>query len=339
MGDRPDLQMAVIIPILNEAATLSDTLRSLAEQEYPHNLIEILVVDGGSTDSWQQAIADVPLDGIALRTLSNPRRVTPAAVNLALHATEAPAILWLSGHCTLAPNYLSRCVEAFCAHENIGAGGRLRVEGRGFAGRLNAFVLQSPIGTGLAPWRFERRETWVDAVNFALYDRETLIDVGGLDERLVRNQDNDLIRRLTKRGLRFRMVDSDATYHAPTTLAGLWRRAWGNASWNVWCWRLGIPSSSWYHFAPMGAVALGVLLSILSVYVPIVTKPMLALVGMYLLLIWIHTLFVTIPRGAIWAIPLLPIHLLIFHALYGIGGWVALFRRVPYSNPSAIPPK
>ena len=328
-GDRPTVRVAVVIPILNEATFLPRTMHSLAAQDYPHDLIEILIVDGGSTDDWKGAVADVALDGIALRTIPNPRRVTPAAVNLALHATDAPAILWISGHCALAPNYLTKCVEAFTRYEDIGAGGRLRIEGRGFAGRLNEFVLKSPIGTGLAPWRFERRETWVDAVNFALYDRQTLIDIGGLDERLVRNQDNDLVKRLTAHGLRYRMVDSDATYLAPATLSGLWRRAWANASWNIWCWKLGIPSSSWYHFAPMAAVALGALLLVLTLYGEVATTVLLSVVAAYLLLIWVHTLYVTIPQGAIWAIPLLPFHIIVFHALYGIGGWVALFRKVP----------
>jgi len=326
---RPSLPVAVIVPILNEANTLAATLESIVAQEYPPELIEILIVDGGSTDCWRDALGSVDLGKISVRTLLNPHRVTPAAVNLALRSTNAPAVLWISGHCRLAPDYLTQCASSFMEYESVATGGALLVEGKGLAGRLNALVLRSPIGTGMAPWRSQRGEGWVSAVNFALFDRQTLLDIGGLDERLARNQDNDLIRRLHAHGVRFRMVDTTVTYIAPSTLRGLWSRAWANGQWNVWCWRLGVPAVKWYHLTPMVALFVAVALLVLSFFSPVAVATMAALSIVYVALILVHTVTVTVLSGFLWAIPMLPVHTIIFHALYGLGSWVALLRPVP----------
>lgn len=326
--DQP--RIAIIIPILNEARTLSRTLASIAAQDYPRSLIEVMIVDGGSTDQWRDVVDSVSIPGATVTILHNPKRVTPAAVNVALQSTDAPAVLWISGHCMLAPDYVSTLAREFVRHDNVAVGGRLLVDGEGTAGTLNAMVLQSPIGTGLAPWRWDDRAGWSSTVNFALFERQTLIDIGGLDERLVRNQDNDLIRRLREYGVRFYQAQSTVQYLAPATAAGLWKRAWGNASWTVWSWKLGKPSAQWYHVAPMAALLVGLALAIASVYSTIALYILLGLTVCYAVLVVSHTVAVTVPRGPLWAIPLLPFHLAMFHITYGLGGWIALLRPVPH---------
>lgn len=44
-------KVSFIIPVLNAAELLPECLSSIYEQDYPHNLIEIVVADGGSTDN------------------------------------------------------------------------------------------------------------------------------------------------------------------------------------------------------------------------------------------------------------------------------------------------
>jgi len=41
----------VIIPTLNSAKVLDQCLKSISTQDYPHNLVKIFIIDGGSTDS------------------------------------------------------------------------------------------------------------------------------------------------------------------------------------------------------------------------------------------------------------------------------------------------
>ncbi len=54
-------QVSVILPVLNEAARIQACLECLVAQT--EAVKEILVVDGGSTDSTQSMVASIPIKG------------------------------------------------------------------------------------------------------------------------------------------------------------------------------------------------------------------------------------------------------------------------------------
>jgi len=322
-------RVAVVIPILNEGQTLAATLKSIANQSYPRHLIEVWIVDGGSKDGWQTCVEQLRATGLNVCVLHNPRRTTSAAVNLACRATNAPKVLWISGHCLLSPNYIANAVAEHREWGGIAAGGRVLVRGRGIVGRLNALLLRSRFGTGMAVWRYARTPGWVEIVNYALFDREQLMRVGGIDERLGRNQDNDLFERLREAGVRCRLIDADAEYLAPATLGGLLRRGWGNGAWTVWSRRLGRRTARWYHWAPFVAVAAGLALLAAG----LVWKPALAtaaaLAGVYAAFALIASIARAAADHELWAVPILPLWFVLFHAAYGFGTLAAFFRPVP----------
>jgi rSAM/selenodomain-associated transferase 2 len=95
------MPVSVIIPTLNEAACLPDTLRNLRDQ-HPH---EIIVVDGGSTDGTPDLAAG------ADKFLRGPRG-RAAQMNLgAAHAT-GDVLLFLHADCTLDPGALAAAERA-----------------------------------------------------------------------------------------------------------------------------------------------------------------------------------------------------------------------------------
>ncbi len=49
--------VSVITPTLNAAAVLEACLRSVREQDYPPEALEVIVADGGSTDGTQALAA------------------------------------------------------------------------------------------------------------------------------------------------------------------------------------------------------------------------------------------------------------------------------------------
>lgn len=65
MSDK--LYFSVIIPALNASRTLEDTLKSIREQDYDQDKIEIMLIDGGSTDDTR----DIALR-YGCRVLDNP---------------------------------------------------------------------------------------------------------------------------------------------------------------------------------------------------------------------------------------------------------------------------
>jgi glycosyltransferase involved in cell wall biosynthesis len=327
-------RIAVVIPILNEAATLDAALASVARQDYSRDRFEVIVVDGGSTDAWRSIVDLHRAAGATIRVMSNPKTTTPAAVNLAITQTDADSILWISGHCVLSPNYLSASASALVAATNRVTGGRLDVKGEGVRGCLNALLLSSRFGTGVSSFRFDRTPGPTGSITYSLFRRRMLVDVGGLDEALARNQDNDLIARLKEKGIEFWRVDAVATYLAPKTFMGLWRRAFRNGAWSVWGHTRGRGGHSWWHFVPMLMVGVGVILAIAALLQS--QRAFLALGGLafiYGALALVSSLATAAPRGVWWAVPILPFLFLVHHLIYGLGSWSALVR------PNPVPPR
>ncbi|HUU46134.1 MAG TPA: glycosyltransferase [Acidobacteriota bacterium] len=331
----PCPRIAVVVPILNEAESLGPTLRALKAQDYPNEQLEIVIVDGGSQDGWRAVVVAADDGTIPIRVLDNPKRTTAAGVNLALKSTTADAVLWISGHCVLAPDYIRKIATAFSEQPLQVVGGRLAVRGYGVVGRLNAMLLASRFGTGTAPLRFGEDEGWTRTVTYTVWDREHLLKVGGLDERFHRNQDIDLIVRLKQDGVRFRRVDTEAIYLAPGSFGGIRRRAFWNGAWNIWGQRLRRGGLSWWHFAPMAMVGLGVVLAVGSLWSTGALFALAVLAGIYGVLAVGSAVTIAAQHRAWWGIPVLPFLFFVHHVVYGLGSWFALLRPVPSRPGSA----
>jgi rSAM/selenodomain-associated transferase 2 len=89
---------AVVVPALNEAAALPETLRSVLAQR-PH---ELIVVDGGSAD----ATRDVAAGTLGVTLLDAPRG-RAAQMNAGAARATGDVILFLHADCTLDPGALA----------------------------------------------------------------------------------------------------------------------------------------------------------------------------------------------------------------------------------------
>jgi rSAM/selenodomain-associated transferase 2 len=118
------VRVSIIIPTLNEAACLADTLRSLRDQQ-PH---EILVVDGGSTDG-------TCAHATAADCLLHTSRGRATQLNHgAVHAT-GDVLLFLHADCTLETGALTEAVRCL-RRRNVAAGCfQMRVRADGWAYR------------------------------------------------------------------------------------------------------------------------------------------------------------------------------------------------------------
>lgn len=69
-------RVSIVIPVLDAEALLGDCLESIFRQSYPHEQIEVILADGGSSDGTLR-VANRWKEGrrIALRVVANPRRI------------------------------------------------------------------------------------------------------------------------------------------------------------------------------------------------------------------------------------------------------------------------
>ena len=89
-GAAPPLSdVAVVLPVRNEEATLADAVAAVLAQEFDGTL-EVCIAVAPSTDGTRaEAEAQAQADG-RVSVVDNPAGVTPAGLNAAIRATSAP---------------------------------------------------------------------------------------------------------------------------------------------------------------------------------------------------------------------------------------------------------
>lgn len=187
------------MPILNEAAHLAEALATVRAQSYP-GTVRVFMAIGPSTDHTEQVAAAAMSDDPGLVLIHNPTGRTPAALNLAITAGEAPVIVRVDGHSQLSDGYIHRAVETLRRTGAANVGGRqVPVPTTPFEEAV-AIATSSWMGTGGATYRTGGGESSVDTVYLGVFDRTAVESVGLFNESLIRNQDYELNIRLRHSG-------------------------------------------------------------------------------------------------------------------------------------------
>jgi succinoglycan biosynthesis protein ExoA len=205
--------VSVILPALNERAYIRDCLDSLLAQDYP-NIVEILVVDGGSDDGTRELVA---AEGEPVRLVDNQRVTAAAAMNVGIGEAKGDVVCRADAHTLYAPDYIRRCVEVL---EETGAdnvGGLMRPVGTTNFGRAVAAVTSSALGMGPAKFHYGAQREEVDTVYLGCWRRQTLEDLGGYDESRLQwaAEDQELNFRLRRRGARIVLDPSIRSWYFP----------------------------------------------------------------------------------------------------------------------------
>jgi GT2 family glycosyltransferase len=213
-------RVTVIVPCRNEERHLAACLDSILATAYPHDRLEILVVDGASRDGTR-AIAD-RYASHSVRVLSNPAGTAPAGMNLGIQHAAGDVIARMDAHASYPAEYLPRLVEALdlTGADNVGGVLETLPASRNVVARAIAAACSHPFGVGNSQFRIgATTNRWVDTVAFGCWKRSLFNWLGMFDEELVRNQDDELNHRLLARGGRILLVPAvTAQYFARETL-------------------------------------------------------------------------------------------------------------------------
>jgi len=303
-----DKFVSIILPVRNEERYIDGCLRSIIAQDYPHDLMEILVIDGQSSDgtvdkinefkaesskfkegpdsSVSRAGKQTQNDGVGIRVIDNPDRTVPYAMNLGITNAKGDIILRFDGHAVMEPDYVSNCVKYIeqTKADNVGGPAQNITDGT-ITGQSIAMSHNSAFGLGGGAFRMGNYEGFTDTVTFGCFPKETFAKYGLYDTRLTRNQDIELNARIRK-GLRlnseFRILNSEygpgkiyltpkikSYYYCRNTLRGLWSQNFRNGQWVVYTKYIAPYSLSLRHFIPLIFVAfLIMLVTLAAVYHP-----------------------------------------------------------------------
>ncbi len=192
--------VTVIIPARNEEASIGAALDSVSGQSYRN--LQIVVVEGGSTDRTAEIIRSRIESDPRIEMLSNPRPHIPSSLNLALGAARGVWLVRVDAHCTIRSTYVAQLVARLREGEWGGVGGRKDGVGVTSAGRAIAAVMASRFGVGNSKYHYATAVEEVDHLPFGSYPVDLVRKLGGWDERLVANEDYELDYRVRQSGER-----------------------------------------------------------------------------------------------------------------------------------------
>lgn len=120
MNYRPTV--SIIVPTYNEGQVIQSKLRNLAELDYPKELIQIVAVDGASTDDTVKEIEDFRAKQDFKVTIirESERKGKSSALNLALKYANGEAIIVSDADC-FWPHDILRKAFPYLADGSVGA--------------------------------------------------------------------------------------------------------------------------------------------------------------------------------------------------------------------------
>lgn len=204
---------SIVVATYNRAHYLSHLLDGIARQIYPATLIELIIVDDGSTDQTYSLLkrwsGKLPFP---LRVLRQSRGGPASARNRGSRAASGQILAFTDSDCVPQPRWLRAAAEDFMSGADFVCG-TVRPK----------WVKVSPLHVQLPP--LERDRGIYPTANL-LVRRELFLAAGGFDEsyrafpwgQLRSGEDSELAWTLRRRGCRPSFDKAAEVWHLPTSV-------------------------------------------------------------------------------------------------------------------------
>lgn len=327
--------VSVLIPTYNEEKYISSCLDSLLSQDYPLGKMEVFIIDGDSKDNTIKIVNHYCQKYPYIQLIRNKKKIVPIAMNMGIKQAKGDYIIRLDAHSSFPNDYLSSLINYALKYDSDNIGGICITDVKNKTMKSLAIkeVLSHRFGVGNSLFRTGVKDpTATDTVPFGCFKRNVFSRFGLYDERLIRNQDIELNKRIKNAGGKiFLMPTISCTYFARETFSALMKNNYENGLWNILTvfFTNSFKSLSFRHFIPLLFLCSLIIPLILSlIYTPILLISILSF-SLYIIILTIVSLKLTFKNKLTFHYLLLSF--ITLHLSYGYGSLIGICK-IPLLN-------
>ena len=323
------LTVSLCVVAYNEESFLPNLLRDLQNQTYPHELTEIVLIDGNSTDKTKQIMEEFAKNEtsfMGVQVLDNPKRVQAAGWNVAIANVKGDVIIRIDAHTHIPTEFAAKNMALQEKGEYVTGGVRpCLIDNPNPWKETLLEVENSMFGSSVSKGRKNTKAEYVKSMFHAAYRREVFEKAGNFNTNLLRTEDNEMHYRIREAGYKFYCDPDIISYqYARSDFKKMVKQKYGNGYWIGLT--LGVCSGciSLFHLVPFVFV-MGIAFTTLLAFFGIwqLTALMWAAYGVFVLT---GTACTILNKKANRYTVLMPFLFLIMHVSYGWGTLIGLVK-------------
>ncbi|MEM4732963.1 MAG: glycosyltransferase [Candidatus Bathyarchaeia archaeon] len=201
MGSASLPKISIIVATFNNEQTIGECLKAIFELNYPADLLEVIVVDGCSTDATLQIVQKYPV-----KLVSAPLNAA-AAYNYALKTVRNDIVAFIDSDAKVEREWLNKLIAYLEDPQVAGVSGGIETWN-------TENVWARSIGYDIKSRYAHLRKSVIRVATMNLLMKKHVIEeVGGFDENLPSQYDTDLGFRITSRGYKILFDANAKCYH------------------------------------------------------------------------------------------------------------------------------
>jgi len=317
-------KVSMLLVCYNSEKYVEESLGAYLAQDIGLNNIEIIVVDGGSSDNTILKCKQIlEVSDVEFKIIHNSKKTLAAGWNLALREARGEFVCRIDAHSSIPSNYLRVALERYSElpKEAAAIGGVLINVSDSLFGSFATDFYSSKLGVGNSPFRIMSDGVIEsDTSVFGVYRRSLFNKVGFFNEKLSRNQDIEFHKRVIAAGYKmYTDYSLVIEYYVRSDFISFLKKAYNDGFWVI-------KSDSYYlrHLVPL-FFFLYLILAVISGGGGIHNITPYLGAGLYFILVLIFSIK---DGSTIMSKVILPILYSTYHISYGYGSFRALISKL-----------
>jgi GT2 family glycosyltransferase len=262
--EREDMDVSIVIPTKNEGSVLEKCLNSIRNLDYPEDEIEVIIVDGHSTDETV-GIAE----RYGCRVVYEDRGTISYARDHGWRSAKGKYIAFTDADCVVDKDWLKNLIKYF-DDERIAAIGGPNItpdDDTMFAKCVGATLsfLSKP-GARYGFKESKTMEIYHNPTCNVMYPKKVLEDVDGFNHALITVDDEELDYRIREKGYKILYTPDAIVYHyRRPTWTRFAKMAYNYGVGRMQAIKMHREMGRWFHYAPSMLIFMASALIALSV--------------------------------------------------------------------------